>query len=65
MQREGFWALFLQASLLPASHTCSILVSECSALWASGSNPADALADVSMHTARVGECATLFTEVNG
>ena len=35
-----------------------ILVGECSALWASGSDPADASADVSMHTAHAGERTT-------
>ena len=37
-----------------------ILVGECSALWASGSDPADASADVSMHTAHAGERATVY-----
>ena len=35
-----------------------LLVGECSALWASGSDPADASADVSMNTAHAGERAT-------
>ena len=36
----------------------ALLVGECSALWASGSDPADASADVSMHTAHAGERTT-------
>ena len=35
-----------------------LLVGECSALWASGSDPADASADVSMYTAHAGERTT-------
>ena len=39
-----------------------ILVGECSALWASGSDPADTSKDVSMHTAHAGERATVYRD---
>ena len=41
------------------THNLYILVGECSALWASGSDPADASADVSMHA---GERATVYRD---
>ena len=50
-------ALALNRSCVPTS-LGKILVGECSALWAGGSDPEDASADVSMHTAHAGERAT-------
>ena len=51
-----YWA----SEASPPSRTTGtiFLVGECSALWASGSDPADASADVSMHTAHAGERTT-------
>ena len=39
-----------------------LVAGECSVLWASGSDPADASADVSMHTAHAGELATVYRD---